>query len=254
MDSASMVTDTSAHVKWCVAHPTMSLTVIADPELTLSLPPHLTAWTGMDALTHALEAYCVDSYHPQCDGIALESLRMVHEWLPVAFADGSNIQARSQMQAASMMAAVAFQKGLGAVHGISEPIGAVHNTQHGLTNAVLLPHVLRVNRPAIESKCDTVAQALSLPSPPASYNAPGADGDSGFYRVCYWVDSMCARLKIPRDLAAVGVPVDGDAAQLAEKAVANPTGHTNPIAFTAEQYEGVFRAAMEGRRDNYETF
>lgn len=260
MDSASMYTDTAAQVKWCVAHPQVSITVVADPELTLSLPPHLTAWTGMDALTHALEAYCVDTYHPQCDGIALEALRMIHEWLPIAYADGTNLEARSHMLAASSMAAVAFQKGLGSVHGISEPIGALHNTQHGLTNAVILPHVLRVNRPAIERKCEIVAHALSLPPAPAEYMSTAADADPnagsiGFYRVCHWIDSMCRRLEIPRDLVTVGV-VDGDttAAQCAAKAVANPTGHTNPIPYTVEQYEAVFRRALAGRRDNYETF
>ena len=171
MDSASMVTDTSKAIKICVAHPTLRTHVVADPQLTLTLPATLTAWTGMDALPHAIEALSVDMYHPmcvtttlwlwlrshrlclrphlpppsstsnypscrtcRCDGIALEALRIIHKWLPIAFANGRDLEARSQMLAAASMAAVAFQKGLGATHGLSEPIGAVHNTQHGLTN------------------------------------------------------------------------------------------------------------------------
>lgn len=189
-----MYTHTTEHVKYCVMHPDCQVTVIADPLLTVSLPPHLTAWTGMDALTHAIEAYSVDSFHPMCDGIALESMRMITESLPLAVTDGENLEARSQMLVASSMAAVAFQKGLGAVHGLSEPIGAVYDTQHGLTNAVLLPYVLRANRNAIEPKCELIARYLGL---------PGASVD-GYQAVLDWVDSMCERLEIPSSLKEIG--------------------------------------------------
>mmetsp|Transcript_31128 Transcript_31128/g.104014 ORF Transcript_31128/g.104014 Transcript_31128/m.104014 type:complete len:302 (-) Transcript_31128:53-958(-) len=244
MDSAAMYTDTSRRVKFCVAHPgcTAQIHVIADPLLTLSLPPTLTAWTGMDAVTHAIEALSVDSYHPMCDGIALESLRLMHTWLPPAVADGSDVAARSHMLAASAMAAVAFQKGLGAVHGLSEPVGAVHNSQHGLTNAILLPHVLRANRAAIEPKMDLAATYLGLPPPPPGY----ATTDGGFERVAAWLDTLAEQLQIPATLAEIGIS-DETAEECAAKAVANPTGFTNPLPFDAEMYSGVFRAAVEGR-------
>ena len=130
-----------------------------------------------------------------CDGIALESIRLIAEWLPVAFADGKNLEARSHMLVASSMAAVAFQKGLGAVHGLSEPIGAVYDTQHGLTNAVLLPYVLRANQHAIEAKCELIARYLALPGAPG--NEYGA--------VLDWVESLCNQLEIPHSLKEIGV-------------------------------------------------
>jgi len=241
MDSASMVTDTTKRTKICVAHPTMRMHVVMDPELTLTLPATLTAWTGMDALTHALEALSVDMYHPMCDGIALEALRLVQQWLPVAFHDGANLEARSQMLAASCMAAVAFQKGLGATHGLSEPIGALHNTQHGLTNAIVLPVVLRANRRVIEAKCELVARYLALPSPPHSYSAR----DGGFERVAYWVDRLSAELRIPTSLRAIGLD-ESTRAELGVKAEANPTGWTNPIRFTAAEYERIYQKSLEG--------
>lgn len=242
MDSASMYTDTTSKIKLCVAHTDCRVSAVVDPMLTLSLPANLTAWTGMDALTHAIEALSVDSFHPMCDGIALQSLLMIDKWLPVAYADGNNIEARAQMLTASSMAAVAFQKGLGATHGLSEPIGAVFDTQHGLTNAIVLPHVLRANRLAIDNKCDLLARYLNLAPAPAEYGATG-----GFGAVCYWVDSMSLKLNIPTSLAEIGVKDDTAASELALKAVANPTGFTNPIRFTANDYESIFKESFKGR-------
>ena len=247
MDSASMVTDTTQKIKICVAHPLLKTHVVADPALTLTLPSNLTAWTGMDALTHALEALWVDSYHPQCDGIALEALRLVQEWLPTAVSEGkTNLEARSRMLAASAMAAVAFQKGLGATHGLSEPIGAVHNTQHGLTNAIVLPVVLRANRnaPHVLAKMELVARYLALPTPPTSYFAPAASA-TGFEKVAYWVDSLSTQLNIPASLAAIGL-TEASAVSLGAKAEANPTGWTNPIKFTAREYERIYRKSLAG--------
>jgi alcohol dehydrogenase class IV len=237
-----MYTDTTAKIKLCVAHADCTVTAIVDPLLTLSLPANLTAWTGMDALTHAIEAFSVDSFHPMCDGIALQSLLMIDKWLPIAYADGANVEARAQMLTASSMAAVAFQKGLGATHGLSEPIGAVFNTQHGLTNAIVLPHVLRANRPAIEAKCDLLARYLNLPPAPAGYGAGG-----GFGAVCFWVDTMSTELNIPASLADIGVNGDTAAAELSVKAFNNPTGFTNPIRFSAEEYEGIFKDSLKAR-------
>ena len=249
MDSASMVTDTTKKIKICVAHPDLVTHVVMDPKLTLTLPATLTAWTGMDALTHALEALSVDMYHPMCDGIALEALRLIQTWLPVAFREGStSLEARSQMLAASCMAAVAFQKGLGATHGLSEPIGAVHNTQHGLTNAIVLPVVLRANRKAIESKMELVSRYLSLPQPPASYlggSSGGHNKDGGFERVCFWVDSLSEALNIPTSLRSIGLDESSRAA-LGVKAEANPTGWTNPIRFSAAEYERIYQKALDG--------
>ena len=126
--------------------------VIADPELTLGLPPQVTAAIGMDALSHNLEAYCSPSYHPLAEGIALEGMRLIHDWLPTAVKDGSDIEARSHMMAASLMGATAFQKGLGAMHSLSHPCSANLNTHHGLTNAVVMPYVLVVESPGAERK------------------------------------------------------------------------------------------------------
>jgi len=234
MDAASMYTDTTAMVKRCVTHPMCEVTVVADPLLTVSLPAHLTAWTGMDALTHALEAYFVDAYHPMCDAIALESMRMIHQWLPIAYSEGANVEARGQMLTASAMAAVAFQKGLGGVHGLSEPIGAVHNTQHGLTNAVLLPHLLVHNRSVIETKCSMIVQCVGLER-----------GISDFDTVMGWVLRFREDLAIPNSLAELGID-ESTATLCAAKAEANPTGHTNPILLTAKDYEGIFRASLKG--------
>jgi len=244
MDSPSMITDTQELVKVCVTHPACDITVLADPLLTVSLPPHLTAWTGMDALTHALEAYFVAEYHPMCDGIALEAMRLIDAWLPKAVADGTDVEARSNMMAASSMAAVAFQKGLGAVHGLSEPIGAVADTQHGLTNAIVLPHVLRANRPAVRDKCDLAARYLGLPPPPPAYGAPG--DAPGFEAVCCWVDRLLTQLDVPGSLADIGLDPSAVRA-LGVKAEANATGHTNPIRFTAADYERICHDALRGR-------
>jgi len=236
MDSASMYTDTTEKIKRCVMHPDCRISVIADPLLTLTLPANLTAWTGMDALTHALEAYFVDSYHPMCDAIALEALRLIDQWLPVAYEDGQNVEARAHMMAASAMAGVAFQKGLGGVHGLSEPIGALHNTQHGLTNAVLLPHVLLRNREAIDRKCSLIVQCLGIPR-------NGAQSD--FDTLLQWVLSLRKDLSIPDSLAELGI--DQATAKLcAAKAEANPTGHTNPIRLTAADYEHIVRSSLAG--------
>ncbi len=253
MDSASMYTDTAARVKRCVSHPqaTAALSVIADPSVTRSLPADLTAWTGLDALTHALEALSVDSYHPMADAIALEAVALVHEWLPRAVAAPRDADARAHMLCASSMAAVAFHKGLGAVHGLSEPIGAVYDTQHGLTNAIILPYVLRANRhaPGVEQKMARVARALALPLPRAAAAGAGADaGDAdaaGFEAVAAWVDDFSRALRVPRSLRDIGVDA-ASAERIARKARENSTGFTNPQPLSADDYEAIFRAAVDG--------
>ena len=248
-----MYTDTAARVKRCVSHPqaTAALSVIADPSVTRSLPADLTAWTGLDALTHALEALSVDSYHPMADAIALEAVSLVRRWLPRAVAAPRDADARAHMLCASSMAAVAFHKGLGAVHGLSEPIGAVYDTQHGLTNAIILPYVLRANRhaPGVERKMARVARALALPLPRAAAAGAGADaGDAdaaGFEAVAAWVDDFSRALRVPRSLRDIGVDA-ASAERIARKACENSTGFTNPQPLSADDYEAIFRAAVDG--------
>ena len=151
------------HTKKIIFHPKMlPAIVIADPELTIGMPSFITAGTGMDALAHCLEAYCAPGYHPMADGIALEGMRLVFENLPRAFADGKDLTARAHMMAAAAMGATAFQKGLGAIHSLSHPIGALYDTHHGMTNAVFMPYVLAFNRPAIEERIGRAAAYLGI--------------------------------------------------------------------------------------------
>ena len=136
----------------------MPKVTICDPELTVGMPPHITAGTGLDALAHCLEAYCAPGYHPMADGIAVEGMRLVKEYLPRAYRDGADIEARAHMMSAAAMGATAFQKGLGAIHALSHPVGALYDTHHGLTNAVFMPYVLAYNRPAIEAKIERLCR------------------------------------------------------------------------------------------------
>ena len=144
---AAVITDVRDHTNKIIFHPKMQpVLVIADPELTIGLPPHVTAAVGMDALSHNIEAYCSPFYHPMAEGIAVEGMRLIKEWLPTAVRDGKNIDARAHMMIASSMGATAFQKGLGAMHSLSHPCSANLNTHHGLTNGVVMPYVLAWNR------------------------------------------------------------------------------------------------------------
>jgi alcohol dehydrogenase class IV len=174
---ASVITDERDHTKKIIFHPRMlPALVIADPELTLGLPPNITAAVGMDALSHNLEAFCSPFYHPLAQGVALEGMRLVKEWLPLAYRQGGNVTARAHMMAASTMGASAFQKGLGAMHAMSHPCGAVLNTHHGLTNAVVMPYVLVFNRSAIDERMTALARYLDLPSPPSRPFSTGSWG------------------------------------------------------------------------------
>src|SRR5258708_35713368 len=158
---AGVTTGEATHTKKVIFHPKMMpVIVISDPGLMVGLPPHLTAATGMDALAHNLEAYCAPAYHPMAEGIALEGMRLVKEFLPRAVADGGDLEARAQMAVAASMGAVAFQKGLGAIHSLSHPVGSVYDAHHGLTNAVFMPYVLDFNRAAIADKAARIARYL----------------------------------------------------------------------------------------------
>jgi len=160
---ASVITNSETHVKKIIFHPkVLPAVVICDPELTVGMPQIITAGTGMDAFAHCLEAYSSPHYHPMSQGIALEGMKLVKDYLPRAYADGSDIEARANMMSAAAMGATAFQKGLGAVHALSHPVGAVYNTHHGMTNAVVIPPVLKLNRPAIEAKIEQAAAYLGI--------------------------------------------------------------------------------------------
>jgi len=220
--------------KVIIFHPRMlPAQVIMDPALTVGLPSSLTAWTGMDALAHCLEAYCAPGYHPLADGIALEGMRLVHDYLPVACADGGNLEARGHMLAAAGMGATAFQKGLGAIHSLSHPVGAHYDTHHGLTNAVFMPYVLAFNRPAIETRIAAVARYLALPGP---------DFD-GFLA---WTLSLREALGIPHTLAELGVD-DRDLERIAAEAEHDPSTPGNPVPVTAKELGQIFIDALNGR-------
>ncbi len=227
---ASVITNSESHVKKIIFHPkVLPSVVICDPELTVGMPPAITAGTGMDAFAHCLEAFCSPHFHPMSHGIALEGMRLVKDYLPRAFADGTDIAARAQLMAAAAMGAVAFQKGLGAIHAISHPVGAVYNTHHGTTNAVVMPAVLRFNREAVEEKLGRAADYLGLER-----------GFSGFYDFAL---SLNAKLGMPAGLAALGVDRDR-IPQLARMALEDPSTGGNPVAMTPENTAALIEDAM----------
>lgn len=230
---ASVITDARDHTKKIIFHPRMlPAIVIADPALTLALPAHITAAVGMDALSHNLEAYCSPFYHPLAQGIALEGMRLIHENLPLAYHRGDDLAARAQMMAASAMGATAFQKGLGAMHAMSHPVGALFDTHHGLTNAVVMPYVLVFNRAAIEQKLTALARYLDLPAP-------------SFRAVLEWVLDLRNEIGIPRTLADLGVG-EADVPRLAPMAARDPSCGGNPVTLDEEILAALYRKAIAG--------
>ena len=228
---ASVVVKEDTHEKKIIFHPKlMPIVVISDPELTTGLPAHITAATGIDAFVHCFEAYCAPGFHPMADGIALEGMRLIKDFLPRACANGNDIEARAMMLAAASMGATAFQKGLGAVHSISHPVGAFYDTHHGLTNAVVLPYVMMFNRPAINDRMGRLARFLDL------------DGE-GFDAVLAWVLSFRKALGIPEGLAALGVPLD-QADTIGEHAQNDPSTGSNPRPTTPAIMAALFKAAV----------
>ncbi|ABC32965.1 Alcohol dehydrogenase, class IV [Hahella chejuensis KCTC 2396] len=231
---ASVITDAAKHVKKIIFHPRMlPALVILDPELTVGLPPPITAATGMDALSHNLEAFCSPFYHPLAEGIAVEGIRLVKYYLPRAVADGGDIEARTQMLVASSMGATAFQKGLGGMHALAHPLGALYNAHHGLLNAILMPYVLKANREAIEERITRLVRYLDL-------SEPGFDG------FLNWVLALRESLGIPHALSAIGID-DNDADRVGAMAVEDPSSGGNPVAFDASRYADIFRNAVHGR-------
>lgn len=229
---ASVIKDAKAKVKRIIFHPRMLPTiVIADPALTIDLPAPLTAAVGMDALSHNLEAFFAPAYHPLARGIAVEGARLVKNWLPTAVRDGANIEARSNMLAAAEAGATAFQRGLGAMHALAHPLGALYGVHHGLLNAILMPYVITANMPAIAGEAAWLAGCLGLPS---------EEGD-----LLGWIECLRREIDIPDTLAEVGVPAT-EVARVARMAVEDPSAASNPIAFTEAEYAAIFERALAG--------
>ena len=227
---ASVITNSLTHVKKIIFHPKVLPTVvICDPELTVGMPRMITAGTGMDAFAHCLEAYSSPFYHPMSHGIALEGLRLVNTYLPRAYADGTDLEARAQMMSAAAMGAVAFQKGLGAIHALSHPVGAVYGTHHGTTNAVVMPACLTFNRAVIEKRIDMAAAYMGI-----------TGGYAGFFDRVLELNEM---LSIPKGLAAMGVQHDR-LDELTAMALQDPSVGGNPTPMTVENTRALFDAAM----------
>ena len=227
---AGVLTNSQTHKKKIIFHPKlMPVVTICDPALTVGMPKFITAGTGMDALAHCLEAYCSPFYHPMSQGIALEGMRLVLENLPLVYTDPGNLQARAHMMSAAAMGAVAFQKGLGAIHSLSHPIGAVYNTHHGTTNAVVMPMVLDFNRHAIEDRIEKAAAYLGI--------AGGFDGFRAH------IVALNASLGIPLNLTAMGVdPSRLD--ELTEMALEDPSCGGNPVEMTRANTRALFDTCM----------
>jgi alcohol dehydrogenase len=217
---ASVITNSATHVKKIIFHPkVLPSVVIMDPELTVGMPKAITAGTGMDAFAHCLEAYSSPFFHPMSQGIALEGLRLVNMWLPRAYAEGTDIEARGQMMAAAAMGAVSFQKGLGAIHALSHPLGSLYGLHHGTTNAVVMPPVLRFNRPAVEARLAAAAAYLGIPG-----------GFDGFFNRVMELRSI---LGIPETLTAIGIGTDRSE-EIVAMALEDPSAGGNPVTMTAE--------------------
>jgi alcohol dehydrogenase class IV len=229
---AGVITQEATHTKKVIFHPKMMpKVVICDPELTVGMPPYITAGTGMDALAHCLEAYCAQSYHPMAEGLAVEGMRLVFENLPKAVVDGNDLEARAHMMSAAAMGGASFQKGLGAIHALSHPVGALYHTHHGMTNGVFMPYVLVFNRPAIEAKIERLGGFLGI--------------DGGFDGFLKAVLDLRKQIGVPHDLG--GLKVDGSKAEtIAEMAVVDPTAGGNPIPITKESARRLFDAALKG--------
>ena len=234
-ESTAMVTHVDRGMKFCIWHPDLKPALaLLDPELTIGLPADLTAWTGVDALVHGIEAYCVPDFHPLCDGMALEGLALVAKWLPLAVREPENIAARSGMLVGSCLTGIAFLKGLGLVHSISHMIGAEYNTQHGLTNAVILPVVLRFNLPGMEEKVARMADAMGLSDRSVD----------GFIAA---VEQMLDAVNIPVSLSEIGVPAEC-APRIAEKAALDSATGTNPRRATVDDLRRLTEMAITKAR------
>lgn len=227
---ASVLTNSQTQEKKIIFHPkVLPSVVIADPELTVGMPAFVTAGTGLDAFAHCVEAFSSPHYHPMSQGIAVEGMRLVIENLPRAYATPDDMDARANMMSAAMMGATAFQKGLGAIHALSHPIGAMHHTHHGTTNAVCMPAVLRLNAPAIRDRFDAVSGYLGV--------------DGGFEGFCAFVDGFNEGFGIPKHLSGLGV-TDPDIDRLVKGALSDPSCGGNPVPLDEENTRAMFEAVL----------
>ena len=230
---AGVFTNEESKEKKIIFHPKMlPSTVILDPEVTLPLPANLTAFTGMDALAHCLEAFCSNVFHPLSQGIALEGISIVNQFLVRAFEDGNDIEARGNMLAASSMGSIAFQKGLGAIHSLSHPVGALYNTHHGLTNAVFMPYVLKANRTSIEEKLISLSRYLGLTN-------------QTFEGFMEWILSLRKSLSIPHTLKDL-IKEEIKFEQMSKMALADPSTGGNPIKFNESDFLKLYRDSYAG--------
>ncbi|KGL00007.1 MULTISPECIES: iron-containing alcohol dehydrogenase [Thalassobacter] len=227
---ASVITNSETQEKKIIFHPKFLPTVvICDPELTVGMPQFITAGTGLDAFAHCVEAYCSPHYHPMSQGMALEGMRLVKEYLPRVYADGTDIEARAHMMSAAVMGATAFQKGLGAIHALSHPIGAIYHTHHGTTNAVCMPAVLQFNKPEIRGKLARAANYLSI--------------QRGFEGFCAYVDDLNASLGIPKSLTEMGIEsIDVD--RVVAGALRDPSTGGNPVKMTETNTRSLLLACI----------
>ncbi|MFC3615111.1 iron-containing alcohol dehydrogenase [Lutimaribacter marinistellae] len=227
---AGVITNSESHEKKIIFHPKMlPAVVICDPELTMGMPKFITAGTGLDAFAHCVEAFCSPHYHPMSQGIALEGMRLVKDYLPRAYADGTDLEARAHMMSAAAMGATAFQKGLGAIHALSHPIGAHHHTHHGTTNAVCMPAVLQFNRPKVEGLLSRAADYLGI--------------QGGFDGFATYVNDLNASLGIPKTLSELGV-TDAQLDILVRDALKDPSTGGNPVEMTEANTRKLFEAVM----------
>ena len=234
-ESTAMITHTGKGMKFCICHPGLKPSLaLVDPELTVGLPPNLTAWTGADAMTHAIEAYIVPGFNPFCDAMALEGLALISNWLPVAVHEPGNMVARGGMLVGSCMAGIAFLKGLGMVHAISHMVGAEYDTQHGLTNAIILPVVMRYNLPGLEPKVARMAEVMGI-------SDRTTDGFTAH------LEALLDEIDIPKSLAAIDVPFDC-AQRIAEKALLDSAVATNPRQACAADVRRMIETAITAAR------
>ncbi len=230
---AGVFTNEETKVKKIIFHPKMlPSTVILDPELTLPLPSHLTAYTGMDALAHCLEAYCSNLFHPLSQGIALEGISIIKKYLQKSFSNGDDIEARGNMLAASSMGSIAFQKGLGAIHSLSHPVGALYNTHHGLTNAVFMPYVLKKNRNAIEDKLIALSRYIEL-------------SNQSFDGFITWILNLRESLQIPHTLKEL-IHEDTKLEEMSAMALVDPTAGSNPIDLNQLDFLKLYQDSFKG--------
>jgi alcohol dehydrogenase class IV len=234
-ESTAMVTHTEKAMKYCVWHSELKPSLaLLDPELTIGLPASLTAWTGADAMVHAIEAFLVPGFHPLCDAMALEALSLIARWLPVAVEDPTNVMARGGMHVGSCLAGISFLKGLGLVHAISHMVGAEFNTHHGNTNAILLPVVLRFNLPGMDEKVRRMAEVMEISD----------HSVAGFISA---IESILDEIHIPRSLSEIGVPLDC-AERIAAKALKDSAAKTNPRSASLDEVRVLIETAIKNAR------